>query len=307
MSELRFILRKVATADERELSGVMPVGREVVGGIKLVEEGASRRHATLSVEDGVAYVEDADSRNGTFVNDSAVTAKTALKSGDRLRFHKEAFDFYILTSQSTVAGIREPQKKAAPGAWVDWNDKGSDGTERFTPAQLAEYLRKAKERQGKRPQIDCSEPCLYVSMGGAQGRTIPLTDTGAASQEWTIGRGPECTIRLDEGDISEWHAKIVREGQKWKLIDAISSNGSFVNDLQVGMSYLASGDCLRFGRVECTFLLPNARRGRPPTAGLAGASGAKRPSAKTVVAVAVTASFLVTMIILYFLFRNRTF
>ena len=307
MSDVRFMLRKVATGEERELAGVVPVGREADGGIKLVEDGASRRHATFSVADGVAYVEDAGSRNGTYVNDRAVTARTPLKSGDRLRFHKEAFEFFVRKSEPTMIGIREPEKKAAPGAWVDWNTKGGDGTERFTAEQLAEYLRKAKERQSQRPQIDSTEPCLYVSMGGAQGRTIPLSGDGAATQEWTIGRGAECAIRFDEGDISEWHAKIVREGQKWKLIDAISSNGSFVNDLQVGMSYLASGDCLRFGRVECTFLLPNSGRGHRPAAAVGAAGGARRRSVKTVVAVAVTVSFVVTLIVLYLLFRNRSF
>jgi pSer/pThr/pTyr-binding forkhead associated (FHA) protein len=306
MSEFRFMLKKVATGEERELSGIVPVGREVVDGIKLADDGTSRRHATLSVADGVVYVEDANSRNGTYVNDAAITTKTALKSGDRLRFHEEAFEFYIVTSHPTAAGVREPPKKAAPGAWVDWNAKGTDGTERFTPEQLAEYLRKAKERQAQSPPIDCTEPCLYVSMGGAPGRTIPLTGSSTANQEWTIGRGADCTIRFDEGDISEWHAKIVRDGQKWKLIDAISSNGTFVNELQVGMSYLASGDCLRFGRVECTFLLPNARRGRQAIAGV-HAGGAKRTSIKTIIAVAVTASFVVTMIILYLVSRHRAF
>jgi pSer/pThr/pTyr-binding forkhead associated (FHA) protein len=304
MSEVRFILRKVATGEERQLSGIVPVGREAVDGIKLTEEGASRRHASLSVADGVAYVEDAGSRNGTYVNDRALTAKTALKSGDRVRFDKEAFEFLIQTSDPTVVGMREPEKKAAPGAWVDWNTKGSDGTERFTAEQLAEYLRKAKERQAQRPQIDCTEPCLYVSMGGAQGRTIPLTGDGTAAQEWTIGRRAECSIRLDEADISEWHAKIVREGQKWKLIDAISSNGSFVNDLRVGMSYLTSGDRLRFGRVECTFLLPNDGRGKRGAAASRAGSGAKGTSTRTIVAVAVTVSFVVTLIILFLLFSR---
>ncbi|MGO9989305.1 MAG: FHA domain-containing protein [Steroidobacteraceae bacterium] len=118
----------------------------------------------------------------------------------------------------------------------------------------------AKERQAQRLKIDCKEPCL-----------------GTAPQEWTIGRRAECTIRLDEGDTSEWHAKFVRQGVRWKSIGAISSNGCFVNDLQVGMSYLTSGDCLRFGRVECTFFRPNAGRGdRPPA--LRATDAANRPA-----------------------------
>lgn len=306
MSEIRIILKRIATGEERELTGVVPVGREAVGGIKLHEDGASRRHASLSVADGVAYVEDAGSRNGTYVNDMAVTAKTALNSGDRVRFDKEQFELIVHTSEPTVIGVREPEKKAAPRAWVDWNTKGSDGTERFTAEQLAEYLRKAKERQAQRPAVETAEPCLLVSMGGAPGRTVPLKVDGAATQEWTIGRSAECAIRLDESDISEWHAKIVREGQKWKLIDAISSNGSFVNDLQVGMSYLTSGDCLRFGRVECTFLLPKGGRAAAArdTPGAAAGRVPRTGGMRMPIIVAVTVSFLITLLILYFVLRG---
>jgi pSer/pThr/pTyr-binding forkhead associated (FHA) protein len=300
MSEVRIILRRVATGEEHELSGIVPVGREVIGGIKLLEDGGSRRHASLSVVDGVAYVEDSGSRNGTYVNDAAVTEKTALKSGDRLRFDKEQFVVLVQSSEPTIIGVREPEKKAAPRAWVDWNTKGSDGTERFTAEQLAEYLRKSKERQAQRPAVETAEPCLVLSMGGAPGRTLPLKVDTAATQEWTVGRSAECTIRLDESDISEWHAKIVREGRKWKLIDAISSNGSFVNDLQVGMSYLSSGDCLRFGRVECTFLLPKGGLAAAAR-GISGDTGGMR----TPIIVAVTVSFLVTLLVLYFVFRGR--
>jgi pSer/pThr/pTyr-binding forkhead associated (FHA) protein len=310
MSDIRFILKKVSNGEERELSGVVPVGREVAGGLKLIEEGVSRRHATITVVDGAAYVEDAGSRNGTFVNDRPVTAKTALKSGDRVRFDKEEFDFHIQTSEPTVMGVRPVEKKAVAGAWVDWNTSGNDGTERFTPEQLAEYLRKAKERQAKQTPTDCPEPCLTVASGAQEGRTIALT-TGAAAetQEWTIGRGADCSIRFDESDISEWHAKIVREGRKWKLIDAISSNGSFVNDLAVGMSYLSSGDTLRFGRVECVFHLPgtgSSVRGGPG----GGAAGAKsdssgaRPNRNRLIVMAVTASFFITLVLLYVLFKS---
>jgi pSer/pThr/pTyr-binding forkhead associated (FHA) protein len=311
MSDIRFILKKASNGEERELSGVVPVGREVAGGLKLIDEGASRRHATITVVDGAAYVEDAGSRNGTFVNDRPVTAKTALKSGDRVRFDKEEFDFQIQTSEPTVMGVRPAEKKAVAGAWVDWNTSGSDGTERFTPEQLSEYLRKAKERQAKQPPTEYSEPCLTVASGAQEGRTIPLTAGAAAeTQEWTIGRGTDCSIRFDESDISEWHAKIVREGRKWKLIDAISSNGSFINDLAVGMSYLSSGDSLRFGRVECVFHLPGARplvrgaQGGGAASAKSDSGGNSRSNRNRLIVIAVTASFFITLVLLYVLVKT---
>jgi pSer/pThr/pTyr-binding forkhead associated (FHA) protein len=303
MSEHRFVLRKAKTGEERELTGVMPVGREVAdGGLKLVEEGGSRRHATLSVSDGTAFVEDSGSRNGTYINDKPVTAKTALKKGDLVRFDKEVYEFRVDTSEPTVFGAPKPADKVA-GAWVDWNTSGSDGTERFTSEQLADYLRKAKLRQANKIQSDFKEPCLTVAPGTDKERVIALTGSGE-TQEWAIGRGAECAIRFDEGDVSEWHAKIVREGQKWKLIDAISSNGSFVNDLRVGMSYLSSGDNLRFGRTECVFHLPGSKKSSAPS--LDSARPGARMSRNKIILIALTASFVVTLLALYlFIFRTR--
>ncbi len=77
---------------------------------------------------------------------------------------------------------------------------------------------------------------------------------------WAIPVGREVDgVKLVKS-VSECHAKIVREGQKWKLLDAITPNGCYVNDLQIGMAYLSSGDRLRFGTVECVFYLPTMQR-----------------------------------------------
>jgi pSer/pThr/pTyr-binding forkhead associated (FHA) protein len=303
MADIRYFIKKLPNGEERELTGIVPVGREVEGGLKLVEDGASRKHANLIATDGILSVEDLGSRNGSYVNDVAVTGKTPLKSGDRVRFDKEEFQVRIQSSEPTVFGARAADKKPVAGAWVDWNTAGGDGTERFTPEQLSEYLQKSKERRAKLTTSDFKEPCLTVTSGAKEGAVIPLGGGDAGGGEWTIGRGAECAIRFDEGDISEWHAKIVREGQKWKLIDAISSNGSFVNDLRIGMSYLASGDCLRFGRTECVFHLPGAgaatgARNRTAAAGDGAGAGKK----KLIIAIAV--SFVVTLIVLYLLFRS---
>lgn len=301
MADIRYFIKKLPNGEEREVTGTVPVGREVEGGLRLVEDGASRRHANLIAVDGALFIEDLGSRNGSYVNDAAVTGKTSLKSGDRVRFDKEEFQVRIQSSEPTVFGPRAADKKPVAGAWVDWNTAGGDGTERFTPEQLSEYLQKSKERRAKLTLTDYKEPCLTVTSGGREGAVISLAGGDANGGEWTIGRGAECAIRFDETDISEWHAKIVREGQKWKLIDAISSNGSFVNDLRVGMSYLSPGDCLRFGRTECVFHLPGAAataRARNPTASNGGGGGRK----KLIIAIAV--SFVVTLIVLYLLFRN---
>ena len=48
------------------------------------DQSVSRRHACITFENGEYYVEDLNSRNGTFVNEKKITVKTPLSQGDRV-------------------------------------------------------------------------------------------------------------------------------------------------------------------------------------------------------------------------------
>jgi pSer/pThr/pTyr-binding forkhead associated (FHA) protein len=73
----------------------------------------------------------------------------------------------------------------------------------------------------------------------------------------TIGRKPSNHVRFpaDFTNISRDHAEIVREGNKFRLVDH-SSNGTFVNGKRVQEVYLREGDVLMFaeGGPKVSFL-----------------------------------------------------
>jgi len=64
----------------------------------------------------------------------------------------------------------------------------------------------------------------------------------------TVGRLSTCTIQFpaDEPGVSREHARIVREGNQFKLID-LSKYGTSVNGKQVKEVFLRNGDVLEFG------------------------------------------------------------
>ncbi len=82
--------------------------------------------------------------------------------------------------------------------------------------------------------------------GLAVGKVFPL------GPSTLIGRSLEqCEIALNDSFLSQQHARIERRGDGWVLQDLQSTNGTFVNDVEVRKeTVIEEGDVIRFGRVE---------------------------------------------------------
>lgn len=63
---------------------------------RMQSSGVSRNHARITREDGQYYIEDLNSRNGTYLNGEllAYKQKCPVKPGDHLRFAREEYVFY---------------------------------------------------------------------------------------------------------------------------------------------------------------------------------------------------------------------
>jgi pSer/pThr/pTyr-binding forkhead associated (FHA) protein len=282
MAETRFILKRLSTRKDIDVRDNMQVGREVADDqIKLLDEGASRHHASLSIVNGTVYLQDEKSRNGTFVNDQRLAAPVALNSGDQLRFYNERFEFRAERSDATVPG--EPD---------------AVHTIPVTEEDRARYARDQAMRALPPPQ-DVRTPCFIVYAKGQEVRRFALTDDcaspnstedGTAGLEWQIGRGATRAIHLDAGDISDEHAAIVRQGSRWKLDHRCATNGSYANGVAVTMRYLESGTRLQFSSVDGIFYLPGK-------AGAAQRRAGKSNRTLKIVAIALTASFAAALLV----------
>ena len=68
----------------------------------VVDLGAiSRQHARILWIEGASYVEDLNSRNGTFVNEQRIEGRQKLKQGDELRICDVTFEFVEDATVST--------------------------------------------------------------------------------------------------------------------------------------------------------------------------------------------------------------
>ena len=68
-----------------------------------------------------------------------------------------------------------------------------------------------------------------------------------------IGRRPSSDIVLSEASVSSMHAQLIREGDSWKVLNLLSSNGTFVNGKKVVNQVLQAGDMIAFAGSEFVY------------------------------------------------------
>lgn len=81
-----------------------------------VDPSISRKHASLSFENGQYFIEDLNSRNGTYVNDKKITAKTPVTENDVIRVGQTRVMLQVDEAeiqQRERARVEEEKKKQA--------------------------------------------------------------------------------------------------------------------------------------------------------------------------------------------------
>ena len=92
----RLVVERGAGLSSGAEFGVGPglgIGRANANDIRIEDSFASGRHARLYDRDGVVYIEDMNSTNGTYVNGRRLGAQQVLRSSDRIRIGDTEFRF----------------------------------------------------------------------------------------------------------------------------------------------------------------------------------------------------------------------
>lgn len=94
----------------------------------------------------------------------------------------------------------------------------------------------------------------YVPEGAAIARIV------APGERLRIGRAPDADLVLPHGSVSRRHAELspAPDGT-WRLADASSKNGTFVDGGRITDAALSCTSWLRFGDVHCEFTVLDAR------------------------------------------------
>lgn len=297
------VLVRISNGERLELHADATAGRVEGCEVPLNEGGTSRTHARLTFTDGTLWVEDLGSANGTFINTGRIAARVRLKTGDRLSFGVEAFEVALAPTRVATPAVGTAPLPAAvapvpvvaapapvepapapaispkdvevtspgvpkrPGSWA----QGLTGEMVQAPGKSTKYLAPAEIKQmmanvevAKAPAPDMDVPYLQILSGKRSSVNVPLRPGAARLTEWSIGSDPQRELVLPDDGVSAFHARIMNEGKRWKVIDQMSANGTFVNGKRSSVSYVSGGDRLHFGPVECMFQTRVAPSGSRP-------------------------------------------
>jgi DNA-binding winged helix-turn-helix (wHTH) protein len=90
-------------SDQREmllLDGANVIGRAEDATIRIDSPGVSRYHARVLVSDGAATLEDVQSKNGTYLNETRLSASAPLSEGDEIKIGRVVLTFRVASATS---------------------------------------------------------------------------------------------------------------------------------------------------------------------------------------------------------------
>ena len=275
--------------------------------IVLFDPHSSRQHAKLSLDDGQLRLDDLDSANGTFVNETRIQS-ILLNHGDTVRFDQQ--EFSINGPQDTVKTMlrldqattdipaksgdqQDDRQIAIDESLIEAANSGDEESERLPSSEPAfaavtsipdlpvavdaERTKKMSHNSNAEDLKDLvAESELKRSKAQSGQDAVPslVIMTGELMGKSIPLNSDIMTIGrigveipLDETSVSTKHAQVIKQGGKWKVVDLMSANGVFINGKKTQSAFLIAGDIIRIGRVELRFTNAQSKPRRAQASG----------------------------------------
>lgn len=132
---------------------------------------------------------------------------------------------------------------------LDNNNKqtttGPQGTQVF---EIDEINRLLAEKIAASQSDDVNVAAFVGLSSSVEGQQFVLN-----KDKLDVGRRPSSDLVLNEPSVSAMHAQIIKRDNQWKVLNLLSSNGTFVNGEKVAEKILKAGDRISFAGVEFVF------------------------------------------------------
>jgi ABC transport system ATP-binding/permease protein len=276
-------MHKLIIEDDEGKTVVVPlirdeitVGRQEGNTVRLTEQNISRSHARFVREGGMLYVEDVKSYNGIRVNGTLIVQKTALKDGDQILIgdYKLALKADETKNNLGIGSSRPRAQRETPAPAPAVSAPPAQSPSSAAPSDIIEGAPTIPVRTLADQGLLSGGPIVTPSRLVAMSTQLAGTEFVLDRASLVIGRTAENDIILNHKSISRHHAKVIRDGDKYIVVDLESANGVRVNGVQQERSVLDSGDVIEMGHVRLKYLTGDDVMG---AAGIASLQGSKKP------------------------------
>jgi len=242
-----------ADGDEAQykVTGALHVGRAEDNEIMLLDDHVSRHHAIFELTDGVVWLKDLGSANGTFVNGDPVTGGCRLFHGDQVAF--DVIGFQLIGSGGELTGVRRMHvgESAEPIEPLQIEPREPADTTEIAVVDDALMPQIPESSETGAYLLGASDPVSGMTFRTRIGRTV-------------IGRDEDCDVVIADPTVSARHAEIVARPESCTVTNLLATNGTRVNGQTVQSAELKDGDLLRIGQVHLVYKdVPAALADRP--------------------------------------------
>jgi pSer/pThr/pTyr-binding forkhead associated (FHA) protein len=207
------------------------------------DDHISRSHARLCHHQGLIWLQDLGSSNGSYVNGERLIGACRLFHGDEVRF--DTVTFQLIGRGADLTPVRQAGAASNPlplsTRVMDGADRGIDTTEFAVVEELPPVtpVLPAGEEAGAF-LLGASDPVAGMTFRTPMGRTL-------------VGRHEDCDLVIRDRTVSARHAELMVRAEGVTVTNLMATNGTRLNGEEVQTGRLQDGDVLRFGRVSLVF------------------------------------------------------
>lgn len=126
-------------------------------------------------------------------------------------------------------------------------DTGPQGTRVFRREDIEQHIVERNNAAGA--STTAASGAMLMGVNGAfKGKRIDLP-----SGRSTLGRDSTNNIIVNDDSVSLVHARLVEKDGEWRVLNLLSTNGTWVNNKKVSDGALRDGDTVCFGQAEFVF------------------------------------------------------
>lgn len=198
-----------------------------------------------------------------------------------------------------IKGRGEGEVKKVPPSWLE-DEASPNKTRLLSGTEIQEKLAQAARAKAARngvPSNDSDFFRLVCASGDTMGKAFSLQAEDASESKWVVGRDQDIDITIDDTSISAQHFQIIHDKGRWKVVNLMASNGTFVNGERRLSCYLSDGDRIGAGDMEFIFQAPDYARSGVKSA---VTTSTKKPSKwHLLLLIAIAVGIAVALVVLF--------